>query len=206
MALESAVKELVQTMVVVNEQPRVERSFISVLDWVKWIIDKAKGIFKTVFFPKYDRKKLEKAIKEKVGNRKLCETLTNMIIPSFDIKLLQPMVFSTLKAKRDDLENPKLLDVCLSTFVATYFLPLRKFQLNASNFTRNFNMVDGGVAANNPTLLALSKFAKERSADGKAKCLKDIDCSKILVLSLGTGSSKRNNGLEIVNENWGPFD
>ncbi|XVE62771.1 hypothetical protein DITRI_Ditri06bG0146400 [Diplodiscus trichospermus] len=205
-ALEPAVKELAQTMVVLNEQPGVESSFISVSSSLKWIIDKVIRIIETVFFPKYDGKKLEEAIKEIVGNRKLRETLANVIIPSFDIKLLQPTVFSTLKAKRNDLENAQLLDVCMSTSAAPFFLPLRKFQLSASELTRDFNMVDGGVAASNPTLLALSEVAKEMSANGKAKCLKDIDCSNILVLSLGTGSSKKMNKRQVATPNWGTLD
>ncbi|XVF57450.1 hypothetical protein PTKIN_Ptkin06aG0206500 [Pterospermum kingtungense] len=160
-----------------------------------------KGIVEK-FLPHYNAEGLEKAIKEKVGERKLSETLTNVVIPSYDIKLLQPTVFSTLKAKHNDLENPKLVDVCLSTSAVPYFLPHRKFGFNS----RLCHMVDGGVAANNPTLLALSEAAKEMSADGKVKCLKDIDCNKVLVLSLGTGSSQENNDLDVTSEHWGPLN
>ncbi|XP_022719714.1 patatin-like protein 2 [Durio zibethinus] len=126
-------KELVDS-VVLNEECVVKRSTLPMPDWC----------------PRYDGDKLEKAIKEKVGDRKLCQTLTNVIIPSFNIKLLQPTVFSTMKATRDDLEDAKLLDVCMSTSAAPYFLPLRKFEINALDRTRKFYMVDGGVAANNP--------------------------------------------------------
>ncbi|EOY10973.1 Phospholipase A 2A, IIA,PLA2A [Theobroma cacao] len=108
-------------------------------------------------------------------------------------------------AARADLEDVPLQNVCLSTSAAPYYLPLHKFEINSVNGSRKFNMVDGGIAANNPILLALSEVAKEKSLDGKAQCLDNMDCSKLLVLSLGTGSSKRNKKLEIVNENWGPL-
>lgn len=51
-----------------------------------------------VFYPKYDGDYLHKTIKDMVGEKRLHETLTNVIIPTFDVKLLQPVIFSTLKA------------------------------------------------------------------------------------------------------------
>ncbi|XVF57449.1 hypothetical protein PTKIN_Ptkin06aG0206400 [Pterospermum kingtungense] len=169
----------------------------------------ANAIIKKIVLPKYNAENLKKAIEDKVGERKLSETLANVIIPSYDIKLLQPTVFSTLKARRSDLENPKLVDVCLSTSAVPCLLPRRDFEINIDGgeniITRKFHMVDGGVAANNPTLLALTQVAKEMSADGSFQCLKNIDISKLLVLSLGTGSSQRNNDLD-VSKQWGPLD
>ncbi|XVF57160.1 hypothetical protein PTKIN_Ptkin06aG0181900 [Pterospermum kingtungense] len=203
---EPIVRKLADAMEQNNKESEVEISTASSRGWTDWIMEKAKSLIETLFLPKYNADKLAKAIKDKVGEKTLSQTVTNVIIPSFDIRLLQPIVFSTLKAKRDELENPKLLDVCLSTSAAPYFLPLRKFEIRKPNRTRQFNMVDGGVAVNNPTLLALSEVAKEMSAGGKVQCLKDIDCSKLLVLSLGTGSSKRHNDLQVSTEHWGPFN
>ncbi|KAK7835163.1 patatin-like protein 2 [Quercus suber] len=45
--------------------------------------------------PKYDGKYLRSLTNELLGNLTLKETLTDVIIPSFDIKLLQPVIFST---------------------------------------------------------------------------------------------------------------
>ncbi|XVF57448.1 hypothetical protein PTKIN_Ptkin06aG0206300 [Pterospermum kingtungense] len=169
----------------------------------------ANALIEKQFLPKYNAENLKKAIEDKVGERKLSDTLTNVIIPSYDIKLLQPTVFSTLKAKRNALEDPKLVDVCLSTSAVPCLLPRRDFETSfrsgEDTITRKFHMVDGGVAANNPTLLALTQVAKEMSADGNFQCLKSIDVSKLLVLSLGTGSSQRNNDLD-VSKQWGPLD
>lgn len=57
------------------------------------------------------------------------------------------------------------------------------------------------------TLLAIIESAKEMSPNKNvAHCLKNIDSSKLLVLSLGTGSSKRDEKLEVdENEPWGIF-
>lgn len=45
--------------------------------------------------PKYDGKYLHSLVKEKLGEIKLHQTLTNVVIPTFDIKHLQPTIFST---------------------------------------------------------------------------------------------------------------
>lgn len=61
------------------------------------------------------------------------------------------------QAKWDELKNPKLADVCISTSAAPTFLPGHEFQTNDSNGNiRKFDMVDGGVAANNPVSFSLS--------------------------------------------------
>ncbi|XWS64744.1 hypothetical protein CRYUN_Cryun05aG0029800 [Craigia yunnanensis] len=156
--------------------------------------------------PKYDGFYLHKIIKEMLGDRRLSETLTNVIIPSFDIKLLQPIVFTTLKARHDDSVDAPLRDVCISTSAAPYFLPPYYFEINSSKGTKKFNLVDGGVAANNPTLLAISEVTKEMSLNRKVPCLNNMDFSKLLVLSLGTGSSKRDEKLEVGDgKSWGLF-
>lgn len=54
----------------------------------------------------------------------------------------------------NELKNPRLADVCISTSAAPTFLPAHYFETKDSNgSTRAFNLVDGGVAANNPVRL-----------------------------------------------------
>jgi patatin-like phospholipase/acyl hydrolase len=45
--------------------------------------------------PKYNGKYLHKVVKELLGDTRLNQTLKTVIIPTFDIKLLQPTIFST---------------------------------------------------------------------------------------------------------------
>ncbi|OMO96193.1 Patatin/Phospholipase A2-related protein [Corchorus olitorius] len=179
------------------------RSFSHLMNWFKPIMELWKSLWK----PKHENKKLKEVIEAKIGKRKLRQTPTNVLITSFDVKLLQPKVFSSLKASRDDLEDASLVDVCLSTSAAPLYLPLHIFETTSANRTENFHMTDGGVAANNPTLLAILEASKERNLDiiGKAGN-KSKDCSNLLVLSLGTGSTKRNGtNMDFMNSNWGPF-
>ncbi|KAH7511490.1 hypothetical protein FEM48_ZijujUnG0008200 [Ziziphus jujuba var. spinosa] len=50
---------------------------------------------KTLHGPKYDGKTLHEIIKYYLKGKKLHETLTNLVIPTFDIKKLQPTLFSS---------------------------------------------------------------------------------------------------------------
>ncbi|KAM1223097.1 hypothetical protein ACFX15_010216 [Malus domestica] len=183
--------------------------------WAGWVGQKVEKVAeilswveKETLHPKYEGYDLRDRIRKIVGKTRLHETITNVIIPSYDIKFLQPVVFSTSEAKRDELEDVLLADVCIGTTAAPYYLPSHHFTHTPSKgLPREFNLIDGGVAANNPTLLAIIESAKEMSPNKNvAHCLKNIDSSKLLVLSLGTGSSKRDEKLEVdENEPWGIF-
>ncbi|KAG2719866.1 hypothetical protein I3760_02G010900 [Carya illinoinensis] len=159
----------------------------------KSFVSSATSLLGSVMGPKYDGKYLRSLTAELLGNLTLKQTLTSVIIPTFDIKLLQPVIFSTNDAKLDDLKNAKLSDVCISTSAAPTFLPAHSFETqNAEGKTRSFNLIDGGVAANNPTMMAISQIRKEMLMQKTEKNGKKPveECKSMLVLSLGTGAAK----------------
>jgi patatin-like phospholipase/acyl hydrolase len=45
--------------------------------------------------PRYSGKYLRRKIRDMLGDTRICDTLTDVVIPTFDIKLLQPIIFST---------------------------------------------------------------------------------------------------------------
>ncbi|GLJ10243.1 hypothetical protein SUGI_0124690 [Cryptomeria japonica] len=116
------------------------------------------NIFHGIFGPKYNGKHLVDILEqEKFHERRLCDTATNLVIPTFDIKTQFPTIFASHEAKVDPLKNPHLMDVCLSTTAAPTYFPSHQFTTNSSDGkTQVFNLVDGGVAANNPTLIAMN--------------------------------------------------
>ncbi|KAE8695086.1 Patatin-like protein 1 [Hibiscus syriacus] len=65
--------------------------------------------------PKYNGKYLRKTICKVLGDRRLHQTLTSVVIPTFDIKLLQPTVFTTFEAKKDTSKDALLSDICIAT-------------------------------------------------------------------------------------------
>ncbi|KAE8802337.1 Patatin group A-3 [Hordeum vulgare] len=53
------------------------------------------GLLKSMTGPKYDGEHLRLVAKELLGDTRVDQTLSNIVIPTFDIKLLQPTIFST---------------------------------------------------------------------------------------------------------------
>ncbi|KAK0605003.1 hypothetical protein LWI29_021788 [Acer saccharum] len=54
-------------------------------------------LWKALTGSKYDGKNLHKAIQDKLKDTRLQDTVTNVVIPTFDIKKLQPTIFSSYK-------------------------------------------------------------------------------------------------------------
>ncbi|XP_042039994.1 patatin-like protein 2 [Salvia splendens] len=143
--------------------------------------------------PKYDGNYLHELTREILGQTKLHHTLTNVVVPTFDIKLMQPTIFSSYEVKYRGYKDALLSDICIATSAApTYFPPHSFTNADDSGQSWDFNLIDGGVAANNPTLVAVREVTKEvlsRSEDFFP--IQPMECAKLLVISLGTGSAKR---------------
>ncbi|XP_027939441.1 patatin-like protein 2 isoform X1 [Vigna unguiculata] len=142
--------------------------------------------------PQYDGKYLHKLVREKLGNTKLEHTLTNVVIPAFDIKNLQPAIFSSFQVKKRPYLNAALSDICISTSAAPTYLPAHCFETKTSTASFKFDLVDGGVAANNPALVAMAEVSNEIRNEGSCASLKvkPLQYKKFLVISLGTGSQQ----------------
>ncbi|CAL4939779.1 unnamed protein product [Urochloa decumbens] len=142
--------------------------------------------------PRYNGKYLRSMVRSMLGETRVSDTLTNVVIPTFDIKLIQPIIFSTYDAKNIPLKNALLSDVCISTSAAPTYLPAHYFQIQdaASDKAREYNLIDGGVAANNPTMVAMTQITKTMLSRDKHALfpVKPEHCRKFLVLSIGTGS------------------
>ncbi len=97
---------------------------------------------------KYETEPLENKIFELFGKDTTLKDLkiADVIIPSTNITSATSKFFNSYKAKLNDQDNYPLWQVARSTSAApTYFEPLN---------LDNHAMVDGGLIANNPTLLA----------------------------------------------------
>ncbi|BAT96838.1 hypothetical protein LR48_Vigan11g164400 [Vigna angularis] len=124
--------------------------------------------------PKFDGEFLHNVTRELLKDTRLSQTLTNVVIPAFDLKRQKPVIFSNYKLENVPYLDALLSDICISTSATPTQLPPYYFQ----NDGVEFNMVDGGVAAQNPTHVTVSEV------------LQHAEYPKILVLSLGTGHTK----------------
>ena len=77
------------------------------------------NIFRSIVGPNYDGKYLHNLIKEKLGRTRLHQTLTSVVIPTFDIKSLQPSIFSSYEV---DLALSLSLSLLCSTVSALHLI------------------------------------------------------------------------------------
>ncbi|KAL1188901.1 Patatin-like protein 1 [Cardamine amara subsp. amara] len=161
---------------------------------------KCRGLFallpklpKLLSGPKYDGKYLRNLLSKFLGEKRLHQTITNVVIPTFDIKRLQPTIFSSYQSLVDPSLNVKVSDICIGTSAAPTFFPPHYFSNEDSQGkTTEFHLVDGGVTANNPTLVAITAVSKQivKNNPDMGK-LKPLGYDKFLVISIGTGSTKK---------------
>ena len=132
-----------------------------------------------IFGPKYDSRPLEEILKKRFDKKRLADTVPELVVTSYDIERRKPYFFKTTKAKNatSTSDNHLLIDVVRATTSApTYFQPLK---LGVGD--RRRVLIDGGVFANNPSMIAIS----EALSEGKR------DIGQIVLCSIGSGRNDR---------------
>ena len=146
-----------------------------------------RGSFRRFFRAKHDSRRLREALNGEFGARRLGESTTRLVIPSFNVVSGAVHLFKTShhpRFKRDYLWKVK--DVAMATSAApTYFSIFHHEE-------SGLRLVDGGVWANNPVAVGVNE------AIGVLGCARD----GIEVLSIGTTGApfhvkpkKRHGGL-----------
>ncbi|EEF38750.1 patatin-like protein 3 [Ricinus communis] len=161
------------------------------------IFPETKGIFaciidlwKALTGPKYNGRYLHSLIRSILKDTKLHQTLTNLVIPAFDIKKMQPTLFSSYQVTARPVLDALLSDICIATSSAPTFLPAYSFKNeDPDGKVEEFHLIDGGLAASNPTLVAISEVTKQTMKKNPDFFpIKPTDYDRFLVISLGTGS------------------
>jgi predicted acylesterase/phospholipase RssA len=118
---------------------------------------------------KYSARPLRAALEGVLGERLFGESRLRLVIPSYDLRADKTYLFRTDHVphlNRDWRET--MVDVALATSAAPTFLPVHRL--------RGLRLVDGGLWANNPSLVALTE----------AVCFLGADLGDVRVFSLGT--------------------
>lgn len=147
-----------------------------------------------LFGPKYPPFVLEKLLKEKLGDAKLSESLSNIIIPSFTLDDGDTKFFTSSDAKKNK-KDYFMWEVARSTSAAPTYFPAA----SAGNLRDQMKgFIDGGVFANNPTMCALVEAYKvdvdlHRKYHIEAKGIAGMSkgnsvLENVFVLSLGTSN------------------
>ncbi|KAM3379443.1 hypothetical protein P3S68_011857 [Capsicum galapagoense] len=87
---------------------------------------------------------------------------------------------------------PKIFPQKSCTSAAPTYLPTHSFKVEDSKGNvREHNLIDGGVAANNPGLVAIAEVSKEIFKNNPEFFpIKPTDYGRFLVISIGTGAAK----------------
>jgi uncharacterized protein len=141
--------------------------------------------------PKYvSSSGMTKIMEGNFGDARLKSAVTDVLIPTYDIEHRSPHIFKSRWARQQSQYDFRMSEVARSASATpTMFEPVRLPRPGAGGYV---SLVDGGVFANNPALLALSEI-KSRSFD------KDDD---FLVVSLGTGESMERMTKKYISD-WG---
>ena len=165
------------------------------------------ALTKTLTAKPYDEESFEKLLDQYFGESRLKPLLTDVLVTSYEIEKGKPFYFSSRLAEKDQNENYQLKQVARSTSAApTYFEP----SVVEYNEKEKLALVDGGVFANNPSILAYSEAKelwKDRTSKAfEAKVLADDHDLPFYLLSLGTGSSSNSIPVDKAEEwraaNW----
>jgi patatin-like phospholipase/acyl hydrolase len=139
---------------------------------------------------KYKSKGLRSVLQKHFGNARLSDSLTNLLIPAYDLSIPGPQLFKSHRLRTNSAENYKMVDVARATSAAPAY-----FQPKQIPGTKT-NLIDGGVILNDPSMAAyveaLTKIAKTKA-------------SEIIIVSLGTGASALPIAFE-KSKNWGEMD
>ena len=147
-------------------------------NWLNW-----KSFFKS----KYDSKYLKEVLNNIFHDLTLSQTKTRLIIPSSDISNGNVFVFKSNydpNFVRD--KDIKLADAILASCSAPIFFNPAK--------VKEYLLADGGLWANNPSLVALTEAMGRRFNKRK---------EEIKILSLGTGIGKKYYDPKDYHKNWG---
>lgn len=175
----------------------------------KHMLGSVGKLFKSLAGPKYDGNYLHSVVREKLGEIRVHETLTNIVIPTFDIKTSQPIIFSSYKIKNAPCMDARLSDICISTSAAPTYLPGYNFKnQDTEGNVREFNLIDGGVCANNPALVAVNEVTTQIiNENNDFYAIKPMEYSRFLIISLGTGTPKNEQKFDSkLAAKWGLLD
>jgi patatin-like phospholipase/acyl hydrolase len=132
---------------------------------------------------KYEAKELRVALEEVFANRTMEEAKTRLVIPAVDLTRGQTIVFKTPHLPdlfRD--RHYRVVDVLMATTAAPTFFPHAVIDEGSA-------YVDGGLWANNPSMVAIAEALRIREKAGRDGTDHPIDLESIHMLSVGTGKA-----------------
>lgn len=147
-----------------------------------------------LFRPTYEANNLESALKELFGSPKtMGESKIKLIIPTYDAFMRNIFLIKSYEPTHADMP---VWEACKASSSAPTYFPAHIY--TSSGVQRP--LIDGGVFANNPSMLALSEAIEILGGESFAAL---EPTTKIVLISIGTGSLQRK--IEVSQAlKWGP--
>ena len=143
---------------------------------------------------KYTHGPLEERLRKTLGDRRISEALTSVLITAYDIAERTTVVMKKRPLRPDEEPHDDFLfwQAARATSAApTYFEPARVTNLTQR---KSMTLVDGGVYANNPAVCAFVEAHKMGATS-----------ETMLLVALGTGHQNRAYSY-YETRNWGPIN
>ena len=132
----------------------------------------------SLFASRYSATHIDAVLHKYFGHSRLRDALTPLLIMSYELRKRDPWLFKSERAKAEPDHDFPMREVARATSAApTYFPPLL---LRDAPERRQYELIDGGVYANNPAMCAYVE----------AHTLFP-DATDFIVVSLGTGQTSR---------------
>lgn len=124
----------------------------------KTFIGKARFLCRQLgFFGKYDSRELEEALENVFGDKTMADCNNLMCIPAYNLNSARGRVFKKDYADFTEDKHKLCVDVALATAAAPTYLPVK--EIDGDQF------VDGGVWANNPSIVGFNEYLRQFSND-----------------------------------------
>ncbi len=182
-----------------------QRPLLSARDCVDLYLEKGDDIFDVnlwqkirsgggILDEKYSAKTLETALEHTFENITLKDLLKPCIISSYDVENAKPHFFKQHKS-HNKIYNFKVKDVARATSAAPTYFEAASIK---NELGTKFAIVDGGLFANNPSMVAYSE-ARAMRFENKP----DYPSAKdMMIVSVGTGSQSKSYSYDNVKD-WG---
>src|SRR3954453_14107882 len=178
---------LVALSLTAPDPKQLERPAVSAEELASFYVEDGPGIFHRSLWqkirtlwgwlgPKYTLGPLEEAIERRLGTTEIQNALRELIVCSYDMTHRQPYFFKPGRPRGlpESDRNRPLADAGLATSAAPTYFPSHELDGHA--------LVDGGVFAANPVIVAIVEALKRFGDDPH-----HLDQDDLLVVSLGTG-------------------
>lgn len=144
---------------------------------------------------RYSPAGIESALTERFGEAHLSEAMVDVVVTAYDIRSSRPVLFRSTAARTSPAEDYPMRQVGRATSAApTFFPPLRLPTPDGSSYRI---LIDGGVYANNPTMIGYAEAMRMAGWRG-------IRIKGLQIVSVGTGmpAPREVDYEEFVSRSW----